>query len=233
MKKRIHYFSEWCEEHNYYSSQFVFPEASALLDIQYQLEGSPVKEKQWLWWGDVLNTGWQLLADVRFLVIQCRQQTVSRNFNLSILKPTRYKRKRKKSSCSNSPHWSSGVFPLAMQQPQSGLMKLGGEVRLAAPLSLTVLASCTHTCMHEQAHAHMAPFIDWLFAPSSLQGGEQRSTSQLLVAVGNERSSFVSLFLPSPWTGAFCEFPFATFLSVLSASLPPQQFPFFCFLPRG
>lgn len=95
MNRRIHYFSEWCENHNYYSSKFVFPEASPLLDIQYQLDGVPVEEKRWLWRGHVLNTGWQLLADVRFLVIHCRQLPVSRNFTLSVLKPVRWKRKRK------------------------------------------------------------------------------------------------------------------------------------------
>lgn len=35
-------------EQNYYSSKFMFPEGSTLLDIEYPLEGSPVKEKWWL-----------------------------------------------------------------------------------------------------------------------------------------------------------------------------------------
>lgn len=74
MKRRIHYFPEYFGEQNYYSSKFVFPEDSTLLDIEYPLEGSPGKEKWWLQQGDVLNTGWQLLADVRFLVIHYRQE---------------------------------------------------------------------------------------------------------------------------------------------------------------
>lgn len=110
MKRRIHYSSECFGDQNYFSSKFVFPEDSTLLDIQYPLEGSPVKEKWWLQQGDILNTGWQLLANVRFLVTYYRQKTVYRNFTLCILKPTCYKTRRKESVCVGLTAGEAAVF---------------------------------------------------------------------------------------------------------------------------
>lgn len=71
-------------------------------------------------------------------------------------------------------------------------------MRVAALLFLTVLTSYAHVCIRAQAQAYTAPLLGGPSTPSSLQGGEERSTSELLVAFGNDRSRFVSPFLPSP-----------------------------------
>lgn len=159
----------------------------------------------------------------------CRQQSVSRNFTLSLLKPACYRRKRKKSSnVGRAPTEVAGLPP-----HHACLMELGVGLRMAALLSRTLPASHARMCFHARAQAHKAPLVGWAFAPSSLRGGGQRSTSELLVAFGNGRSCFVFPFLLSPWRRAFCVFPFAVFLSVFGASFPPQQVPFLCCLPKA
>lgn len=89
MESRIHDFSEWSEEHNDYSSSFVFPQVSPVLDtlstswMAPQWKQSSVCYWRLRWtWVEALSWLNPSLAWSKLLVLHGRWQPVCRTFFL-------------------------------------------------------------------------------------------------------------------------------------------------------